>query len=1018
MKLIIFEIMKRLIYCLLFLLPQCTIAQSSKPYFQQEVNYKIDVRLNDRQHTLSAHIDIEYTNHSPDTLRELWFHLWPNAYRDRSTALCKQQLENGDASLYFSSEEDRGFIDSLDFTSGGRKINWNYDARYQDICVLRLNTPLLPGEKMQIQTPFYVKIPHARFSRLGHKGQTYAITQWYPKPAVYDRDGWHAMPYLDQGEFYSEFGTFDVSITLPANYVVAATGELQNENETAWLNSLSANKKYISENLTTPPSSAELKTLRYKQDKIHDFAWFADKNFQVSKSEVTLPRSGRKITTWTLYTAKDAALWASSVEYLNKAVLFYSNKVGDYPYNHCTALAGPLSAGGGMEYPMVTVIGGLSSAFQVEMVIAHEVGHNWFYGILGSNERKYPWMDEGMNSSVEAQYGLYHHPSDASGKKNELMDAIPGAGLFGLNKLDYHETTLFEYQLSATVQKDQPINLPAPEFTSLNYGTIVYKKSALAMNYLRSYIGDDIYNRCMWTYFDEWKFRHPQPGDVQEVFERVSGQSLNWFFNQLLNTDTEQDYKLKFFKPEPDKITFTAYQKSGIPAPFMVAGLKDGHIMTEKWLDTSLIGQPVTIPCPECDEVRIDPKKSMMEINYRNNSSHSSLPKLRLLPAVSNLDRNHIYLTPVAGWNDYNKFMAGISIYNKSVPIRKFEYALTPLYAFGNAQLSGTAHISYSVYPNSKSIHEIRFSNQLKSFTYGRDVYRNNDSELTGADLSYIRNSPSVTILFRQKNPRSSERRTLEVSSVHLWEDNIVYNFSTNLTFANKETLYKDFYRLRYSYQNSRRIDPYYFSIGTEANKDLLKGDLIGRYTISYKKFNKRASFRLYLGYTFEDESNGLYGFFLSDRNAARGSTDYAYDDSYFGRTATEGILYQQMALRQGAFKAYSPLGSYRNYIAALNINIDLPIPLPIRLYADIGTAEDFKEDVKAVYDISQSFSYNAGVCFSLLREVVEVYFPLVKSAEIRKYNETNDIRFSEEIRFVFDLHALNPANLRSSLRD
>jgi hypothetical protein len=124
------------------------------------------------------------------------------------------------------------------------------------------------------------------------------------------------------------------------------------------------------------------------------------------------------------------------------------------------------------------------------------------------------------------------------------------------------------------------------------------------------------------------------------------------------------------------------------------------------------------------------------------------------------------------------------------------------------------------------------------------------------------------------------------------------------------------------------------------------------------------------------------------------------------------------MALRQGAFKAYSPLGSYRNYIAALNINIDLPIPLPIRLYADIGTAEDFKEDVKAVYDISQSFSYNAGVCFSLLREVVEVYFPLVKSAEIRKYNETNDIRFSEEIRFVFDLHALNPANLRSSLRD
>lgn len=1010
--------MKRWLICLLSLLPILNVAQSGKAYFQQEVNYTIHVRLNDKAHSLSADISIEYINNSPDTLRQLWFHLWPNAYRNRNTALCKQQLENGDASLYFAGEEERGYIDSLDFTSNGKKIEWTYDTQHPDICVLQLQRALLPGEKIIIQTPFYVKIPNARFSRLGHRRQSYAITQWYPKPAVYDREGWHAMPYLDQGEFYSEYGSYHVRITLPENYIVGSTGDLLTKSEIIWMEQQSKLPFGFYKDKNFNPSSNNFKTLEFTQKDVHDFAWFADKNYYISKGEITLPISRRKVTTFTMYTEEESEYWKNSIQYLNQAVLFYSEKVGDYPYNHCTALAGPLSAGGGMEYPMVTVIGGLSSAFQVEMVIAHEVGHNWFYGILGSNERRYPWMDEGMNSSVEAQYGLYHHPSDTSGEKNELRDVVPGAHLFGLNKLDYHETTLFEYQLSASAQKDQPISLAAPDFTPFNYGTIVYKKSALAMNYLRSYLGDDIYNRCMWTYFDEWKFKHPQPSDVQEVFERVSGQSLNWFFNQLLHTDEEQDYKVKHFKREQDKITFTAHQKSGIAAPFMVAGMKDGFILTEKWLDTTSIGQAVTIPCQECDEVRIDPKKSMMEINYRNNSSRRSLPKIRLLPTVSTLDRNYIYLLPVAGWNDYNKFMAGISICNKSVPVRNFEYAITPVYAFGNERLSGTAHLSYSIYPVSRGIREIRIANQLRSFTYGRDSYRGSDNILKPTDLSYLRYSPSVMIQFRQRDARSSEKQTLVASSVHLWEDNIVYDFSTNLIYGNKEMLYKDFYRLRYTYQNSRRIDPYSFSIGAEANKDLLKGDLIGRYNISYKKFNKRASFRLYLGYTFEDETNGLYGFFLSDRNAARGSTDYAYDDYYFGRTATEGILYQQMALRQGAFKAYSPLGSYRNYIAALNINIDLPVPLPIRLYADIGTAEDFKKDVKAVYDISQTFSYNAGVCFSLIREAVEVYFPLVKSAEIRRYNETNDIRFSEEIRFVFDLHALNPVNLRSSVRD
>jgi hypothetical protein len=367
-------------------------------YFQQEVNYTIDVSLDDVNHTLDGQIEMEYHNNSPNELHFIWIHLWPNAYKNKQTAMSQQNLENGDTDFYYADEKDRGHIDNLNFTVDGVKVKMEYHPEHIDICKVILNEPLKAGSSVLINTPFFVKIPDARFSRLGHVGQAYMITQWYPKPAVYDQNGWHPMPYLSQGEFFSEFGSFDVSITLPDNYTVGATGVLQNEEEIARLNQL-ANRRikkasvdtlkkgvYRTESWVTP-SSSKNKTLHYKQDKVHDFAWFANKDFQVLKGEVALPHSNDTVTTWAMFTENEATLWKKSIEYLNDAVYYYSLWNGDYPYAHCTAVDGTIAAGGGMEYPMVTVIGESGSSSTLETVIVHEVGHNWFYGILGNNER-------------------------------------------------------------------------------------------------------------------------------------------------------------------------------------------------------------------------------------------------------------------------------------------------------------------------------------------------------------------------------------------------------------------------------------------------------------------------------------------------------------------------------------------------------------------------------------------------------------------------------------------------------
>ncbi len=401
-----------LLFILLSLLPFTSFSQTEEEYFQQEVNYEIRVELDDKTHELRGFETVTYKNNSPKNLQYIYFHLWPNAYKNHKTALCKQKLEDKNTLLYFAPDSAIGYMDGLEFKTGEESLQWELTADNKDVCIVYLIEALKPGETVEISTPFKVKIPLGVFSRMGHLGQSYQITQWYPKPAVYDRDGWHEMPYLDQGEFYSEYGTFDVYITLPKNYVVGATGDLVNgEQELKWLNELAEKTAKIdsfdNKDLKFPPSSNLTKTLHYHQEKVHDFAWFADKRYHVLKGEVELPHSKRKVTTWAMFTNNEAQLWQKSIEYLNDATYYYSLWNGDYPYNHVTAVDGALSAGGGMEYPNITVIGESGDDFGLETVIMHEVGHNWFYGILGNNERDHPWMDEGLNSMNEKKFHFF-----------------------------------------------------------------------------------------------------------------------------------------------------------------------------------------------------------------------------------------------------------------------------------------------------------------------------------------------------------------------------------------------------------------------------------------------------------------------------------------------------------------------------------------------------------------------------------------------------------------------------------
>ncbi len=504
-------------------------------YWQQQVNYTIDVSLNDKEHSLDGFEKITYINNSPDTLHFIWFHVWPNAFKNDKTAFSEQLLLNKRTDFYFSNKEQRGYINRLDFKVNGITAQTADHPQYIDIIKLLLPTPLLPGGTAAINTPFHVQLPE-NFSRGGHNGQAYQVTQWFPKPAVYDSKGWHPMPYLDLGEFYSEFGNYDVRITVPENYAVAATGELQNEEEKEWLKKRAAfdwepviskttvkkgSYRQVKKTVQPYPASASAtKTLQFIQQNVTDFAWFADKRFIVNQDTVQLA-SGRTVTAYSYYLPGKEGYWKNSPAYIKRAIRFRSAVMGEYPYNVVSAVEAKMGVEGGMEYPTITSISPAGSAEELENVIEHEVGHNWLQGILASNERDYPWMDEGMNTYYDNRYAASGNMNTSRVKKGFLQQRLP----------QNFEPLLLQ-SLTAR-QKDQPINLPSEKFTPLNYLVSSYYKTGQWMKLLEEQLGTAMFDSCMKTYYRQWQFRHPYPADLKEVIAQVSGKNTDSLFTLL-----------------------------------------------------------------------------------------------------------------------------------------------------------------------------------------------------------------------------------------------------------------------------------------------------------------------------------------------------------------------------------------------------------------------------------------------------------------------------------------------------
>ncbi|MEO6550677.1 MAG: M1 family metallopeptidase [Ferruginibacter sp.] len=499
-------------------------------YWQQQLHYTINTELNEKQKSLSGTETIVYKNNSPATLDFIWFHIWPNAYKNASTALM-QQIKNDPDRKNKLEKYDTGFIEGLAFTVNGKTANTEAHPINIDIIKLILPASLKPGDSITIQTPFKVQLP-SYFSRSGYADGEFMACQWYPKPAVYDKDGWHEFPYLDMGEFYSDYGSYEVSIKLPANYVVSATGTMQNGDELALYKSIGAKNianRTRRPELYKPAGKTATKTLTYKAANVPDFAWFADKEFVIQYDTVQLA-TGKIIDAFTFYHNRDSTVWNNSIDYVKDGVKKYSEWIGEYEYPVVQAVEGPKNnSSGGMEYPMVTLITSPDAKVEtLDGVIAHEVGHNWFMSMLGSNERAHTWMDEGLNTYFQFRYEAEKY------RANSIFgSALPSS----LKALPADKFLELIYQNLQQIPMQSAMEMSAEKFTgSQEYGLISYIKTAVWIYILESEVGREKIDKAFQNYFTKWKDKHPQPDDLKAAFEESLGANLDKYFD-LINKE-------------------------------------------------------------------------------------------------------------------------------------------------------------------------------------------------------------------------------------------------------------------------------------------------------------------------------------------------------------------------------------------------------------------------------------------------------------------------------------------------
>ncbi len=516
-------------------------------YWQQRVEYKMDVDFDVQNHQFQGSQSLKYTNNSPDTLYNVFYHLYFNAFQPESMMDVRSRtIEDPDGRVTDRIQKldnsQVGYHKINELKQDGSDVDFIIEGTVIEVDLLK---PILPGLSTTFSMTFESQVPIQirRSGRNNKEGIDYSMAQWFPKLAEYDERGWHAHPYIGR-EFYAPWGDYEVNLTIDRDYVVAATGVLQNPNEIGY---------GYEDAGTEVKRKGKTLTWKFKAENVHDFVWAADPDYKHVVTDVP----GGPVLHFFYQESPETKEWEKLPELSVKAFQYIEKNFGEYPFPHYSIIQG---GDGGMEYPMATLITGHRSLRSLVGVTVHEALHSWYQGLLATNESYYAWMDEGYTSYASALTMMH-----LFGEEGEKVDWFNNGSYRG-------------YYALVKSGKEEPMSTHSDTYeTNSAYSRAAYSKGAVSIAQLGYIIGEEARNKTLLRYFNEWKFKHPDLNDFVRVAEKTSGLELDWYYDYWVNSTKTIDYGVGKVEEFDGNVLVEVVREGALPMPLdIVVTFKDG----------------------------------------------------------------------------------------------------------------------------------------------------------------------------------------------------------------------------------------------------------------------------------------------------------------------------------------------------------------------------------------------------------------------------------------------------------
>lgn len=602
--------MKKILILLIFMFGYssiCFAQRNSVGYWQQHVDYVMDVTMDVETFNYTGTQKIVYTNNAPDTLNKVFFHLYFNAFRPGSEMDVRSQTIADPDSRVMNriqnlSKEDQGYLVVHDLAQDEKKLITRVVGTILEV---DLDRPIAPGEQTTFKMAFEGQVPLIvrRSGKNSSEDVALSMAQWYPKLAEYDFEGWHADPYIGR-EFHGVWGNFELKLNIDSRYIVAGTGYLQNAEDIK----------------ITPKSKKRNKktnTWHFVAPNVHDFTWAADPDYIHDKLQID---NGPTLHFYYKNTLEKEykKYWKELQPITEKLMAFFSENIGPYPYDQYSVIQG---GDGGMEYGMCTLITGKRDFESLVGVTAHELAHTWFQFLMATNESKHPWMDEGFT---------------------EYICTMAEVAVVGVDEKKYFEKAYRRYTDLVLSGKEQPQSTHADRYHyNAAYSVASYVKGAIFLRQLKYIIGENAFSKTLKQYYDLWAFKHPTPNDFIRCAELTSGLELDWYLTDWTKTNNTIDYAVKSIEkkgknkeitlerigimpmPVEVEVTFGDGNKKRFYIPIqMMRGEKPVQQSTEILNDWAWAYPTYSFTIEnnrEILQVTVDPEQKIADINAKNN---------------------------------------------------------------------------------------------------------------------------------------------------------------------------------------------------------------------------------------------------------------------------------------------------------------------------------------------------------------------------------------------------------------